>query len=1311
MARTRTAAAAAAAAVLLRHRMFHSLCSLLHPQKLHFKQVRSLFSLFLNKHQFSTTSLQQPPLSPSIDNDVDLSSINPSGIAKSVFLRCSHLWEKKGETSSANPSLKHFLFKLSAISPETTRKFWRVSELKPEDVLEILLGFEFECQKFEIEAQKVKSLWGVFNWAIHQVRDFKHLPRSYEVMATMLVRVGLFREFEFLLSTMDSKGIPLDSNEIFSNLIEGYVGAGEPNSAISIYDRMRGQGLVPSLSSYRVILDFLVGKKETQLAFRVYVNMVEMGLGLSGAGTAIFENVIKLLCRGGKVQEAINLVRKIHTHGMEPSNIVLDAIASGYCEKKDYDDLLKFFVETECVPDVVVGNKVIFSLCRDFGMERANLFLQELEKAGFGPDEKTFGILIGWSCREGKLKNAFVHLSEILSRSLKPDVCSYNTLISGVFKEGMWKHAREIVYEMHDRGITPNLSTFRVLLAGYCEARQFDEVKVVVGEMAERGLIRLTSLEDPLSKAFMLLGLDPLTVKVIRDNDVGFSKTEFFDNLGNGLYLETDLIEYEKTMMKVLEDSLIPDFNPLILEDCDQGNFRSALVKVEEMVLWGQELSLNAFSILVKALCASSYSIGTIVSLLEKMPKLTDQLDQETLNLLVQALSEKGFTHNARIIFDGMIQRHSKIKMETHTALITGLLRKRNLTGLLNCWEVARLDKWSPKLKDCKALWGFLCQKGLPKEVLELFESMLVAFPHTRLHTCHDVLEKLCSTGFTSTAHALVEELQKQGFVLDHIAYSHLIKGFCKEKMISKAFIVLDFMLAKNLVPCLDTTILSIHQLCLASKFEKAVALKEIALRKHSSNSISVHCALMKGFCKLGMVGEAVDILQNMILRGLLPGNETCNVLIQGYCQTNNLREVKELLSIMIRNNLKVSISSYRNLVCLMCMMGRVSSALSVKELLLKERNPPHLIIYNILIFYLFRTRNSLFVDALLDELQQKGLQVDGVTYDFLVYGYSQCQEVSRSLHYLTTMMSMEHKPSNRSMRIIISCLCGDGELGKAMELSQEMESRGWIHGSIIQNAIVEGLLAQGKLQEAMRFLDGMVQKGLIPNSINYDNLIKLFCWYGRVDKAFDLFNLMLKKANIPSSSSYDYLIQDSCTCDKLDQALDLLTEMLDRNMKPSIKAWSVLIHNACQDGRITEAERLLNVMVQIGDMPTREMYCSVINRFYYESNLSKASDLLQTMQQNGYEPDFETHWSLISNLSNSDDKNSSNGSRSFLSKLLSESGFGRKKDCKAKLHRNDEAMTLFEFEILEGSSWSPSMDHMEEPNEIEVHLNWSIAI
>ena len=82
---------------------------------------------------------------------------------------------------------------------------------------------------------------------MNSIRVFKHLPRSCEAMALLLVHVGMLREAEFLLCKIESQGISLDSHEIFSNLIEAYVGEDELERAIIVYDRMRGQGLVPSM--------------------------------------------------------------------------------------------------------------------------------------------------------------------------------------------------------------------------------------------------------------------------------------------------------------------------------------------------------------------------------------------------------------------------------------------------------------------------------------------------------------------------------------------------------------------------------------------------------------------------------------------------------------------------------------------------------------------------------------------------------------------------------------------------------------------------------------------------------------------------------------------------------------------------------------------------------------------------------------------------------------------------------------------------------------------------------------------------------
>ena len=163
------------------------------------------------------------------------------------------------------------------------------------------------------------ELWEVFKWANEQYKGFKHLPQSCEAMALLLVHVGMLREAEFLLCKIESQGISLDSHKIFSNLlIEAYVGEDELERAIIVYDQMRGQGLVPSMMCC-CVLDILVRKKKIQLAYQVCWDMLKMNVNLSGAKKASLENVIRLLCRDGKIQEGRNLVKRAVVSSLEPS--------------------------------------------------------------------------------------------------------------------------------------------------------------------------------------------------------------------------------------------------------------------------------------------------------------------------------------------------------------------------------------------------------------------------------------------------------------------------------------------------------------------------------------------------------------------------------------------------------------------------------------------------------------------------------------------------------------------------------------------------------------------------------------------------------------------------------------------------------------------------------------------------------------------------------------------------------------------------------------------------------------------------------
>nr|GMC99378.1 pentatricopeptide repeat-containing protein At5g15280 [Ipomoea batatas] len=1229
--------------------MLHHLLFNFHSSRLQIKQVHFLLLHFT---PFSSIPLQSSavPTKPTTNNP---SSDNCRGIAKHVISNCSHLHDN-------TKSLKHYFLTLSCISPETVRKFWRVRLLKPQDVLEILLGFQCGGNNFVLEPKKVESLWGIFKRASEQTKGFEHLPQSYKIMASMLVRVRLFEEVESLLSMSGTRGILLDDHEIFSDLIQGYVDELQLKKAISNYDRMRILGLVPSLSCYKVLLEFLVQLNETQLGSQIFADAIELGLGRKVAEGSIYGSVVRLLCAEGKVQDSRNLVKKVLALGIKPNDLVLNSMVTGYCEKKDYDDILSLFVEVKCLPDVYVANKIIHSLCTDFGSDCANSFRLKLEELGFCSNEITFGILIGWSCHEGKLKDAFIYFSEILSRSLEPQIYSYDSLLSGLFKQDMWKHSQEILNEMKDKAEVLHLSTLRVLLAGYCKARQFAQVKGVVVQMADCGFIQLTPLEDPLTKAFTLLGLGPSAVKIQRDSELGYSKAEFFDDLGNGLYLDTDLEKYETAMEKVLDDAMLPDFESQILNSIGSKDIKETMLMVDNMARWGQELSLPVFSTLVKGLCECRPSMKTVICLMEENPKFKYQLDQETSNKLAQAYGKKGFMHRARIIVNGMLQQHLSVENQTHTVLLLGLCKKGDRRALANYWKLAQRYNWVPGLKDGKALLRCLCQQGLLGKALGLFEAMLVHYPHKDFVAFNEFLEQLCDSGYTNSALVLVETLINHGYIPDHGTYCLLINGFCKENKFAKAFLLSETMLAKNFFLPMDACIKLIPQLCRTGNIEKAVVLKDICAKEQPSGSLYVNCALMCGFCQSGMVGEASKLCQEMQGQGLVLDKEVYNLLVQGYFQAKDFKKIGELLGVMIRRNLNLTVASYRNFLHLMCAEGKLHLALNLKEFMLKERNLPHTLIYNILIFRLFSVNKTSIVNTLVHEMKSEGLLLEEVTYNFLIQGFSRCKDVSSSLQYLKAMMQKDLRPNNRSLREVIKCLCCNGELEKALNLCEEMESRGWTLGSVIQNVILEGLLSRGNPREAVQFLDRIAMKGLIPGNINYDVLIKWFCQHGNVDKAVDLLNIMLKKGNAPDSTSFDYVIQCFCSCNMLDLALDFHTEMLCRNLRTNINTWNTLVQSLCKGGRVAEAENLLDLMFQIGEIPSREMYYTVINEYRSEKSFSKASQVLHKMQQSGHEPDFDTHWSLISNLNNSNDKNGGEKKSGFLSRFLSEVGFSR---------------------------------------------------
>ncbi|XP_039825956.1 pentatricopeptide repeat-containing protein At5g15280, mitochondrial-like isoform X5 [Panicum virgatum] len=158
-----------------------------------------------------------------------------SGIGSLIISKCAHIFESRRDTFDGKCSLQDVLKPGLWLSPETLRRFWRVSELKPEDYLDILIGFGSSSG----QVRNARFLWNLYRWASQQSKEFQHLPRSNETMVAILVDAHMLSQAESLLLSLDDHMALAVSSELFSRIIQAYSEACNLEKSVALYDYAR----------------------------------------------------------------------------------------------------------------------------------------------------------------------------------------------------------------------------------------------------------------------------------------------------------------------------------------------------------------------------------------------------------------------------------------------------------------------------------------------------------------------------------------------------------------------------------------------------------------------------------------------------------------------------------------------------------------------------------------------------------------------------------------------------------------------------------------------------------------------------------------------------------------------------------------------------------------------------------------------------------------------------------------------------------------------------------------------------------------
>ncbi|KAL5791770.1 hypothetical protein ACOSP7_000364 [Xanthoceras sorbifolium] len=231
---------------------------------------------------------------------------------------------------------------------------------------------------------------------------------------------------------------------------------------------------------------------------------------------------------------------------------------------------------------------------------------------------------------------------------------------------------------------------------------------------------------------------------------------------------------------------------------------------------------------------------------------------------------------------------------------------------------------------------------------------------------------------------------------------------------------------------------------------------------------------------KIGNIGEALKIRNDMVSKGMSSNAVTFNSLIQSFCKNGQMDHAKNVLEEMLSSDLPINQGAYTSVVHWLCINSRFDSALRFIEKMLLRNLRPGEGLLTLLVGGLCKTGKHTEVIELWFRLLEKGIAANTVTSNALIHG-----------------------------------LYESGNMQKAVKLLKEMLQKSLVLDKITYNALILGICKEGKLEEAFKLKGDMIRRRFQPDIYTYSLLLHGF---------YSLLTVKIRNNNLDQRRSrYDH--------------------------------------------------------------------------------------------------------------------------------------------------------------------------------------------
>ncbi|XP_020205378.1 pentatricopeptide repeat-containing protein At2g32630 [Cajanus cajan] len=290
-----------------------------------------------------------------------------------------------------------------------------------------------------------------------------------------------------VLALMEREGVVL-SLASYTILIQWHAGCGRIREAEKLFDEMRERNVEMDVYVYTSMISWNCREGNVRRALALFDEMISRGVA---PNARTFGALISGVCKAGEMEAAQILLEEMQSKGVDLNGVIFNTMMDGYCRRGMVDDAFRLKVIMEgkgLEPDVFTYSTLASGLCRLHRYEEAKGMLNVMVERGVALNVVTCTLFIEIYCKEGSLAEAERFLRNMEKKGVVPNVVTYNTLIDAFSKKEKVKRAHMLKAEMIEKGLLPDVFTYTSLIHGECIVGRVDEALKIFNEMLVKGI-------------------------------------------------------------------------------------------------------------------------------------------------------------------------------------------------------------------------------------------------------------------------------------------------------------------------------------------------------------------------------------------------------------------------------------------------------------------------------------------------------------------------------------------------------------------------------------------------------------------------------------------------------------------------------------------------------------------------------------------------------------------------------------------------------------------------------------------------------